>query len=234
MDLLQTEAEHGSWFHAYILISSDGEQSQKLINYIIAARKYQPVDISVVRPEDTSGKGGEIKVAEIKQLLHDVSLSPYGFGRLAIIYEAERLNQSASNMLLKTLEEPTGNTMFVLVAATETILPTILSRCRTIRIASSSESTPEMAISFIGSAKEGFSVIVKEIERIVKENQAELLLCSLETHFRSLLLSDKQIGNVRVIQRIARCRRRIRANANPRLVLENFSLFLAEGSGLFK
>ena len=55
--------------------------------------------------------------------------------RIAIINPADKMNASASNALLKTLEEPAENKLFILVASqVETILPTIASRCQTLGI----------------------------------------------------------------------------------------------------
>jgi hypothetical protein len=57
--------------------------------------------------------------------------SPY---KVAIIADGHRMNASAANAFLKTLEEPPPNTViFLLTTGTEGMLPTILSRCQKIR-----------------------------------------------------------------------------------------------------
>ena len=54
-----------------------------------------------------------------------------GGRRVFLILEAERMNEGAQNALLKTLEEPPGETCLILVtAAAERLLPTIRSRCQ--------------------------------------------------------------------------------------------------------
>jgi DNA polymerase-3 subunit delta' len=54
--------------------------------------------------------------------------------RVFIISGADAMNDAASNTLLKTLEEPPGDTMFILTTShREALLPTILSRCQNVR-----------------------------------------------------------------------------------------------------
>ncbi len=56
--------------------------------------------------------------------------SARGRGKVVVVYPAEQMNAIAANALLKTLEEPAGNTRFVLATeAAHALLPTIRSRC---------------------------------------------------------------------------------------------------------
>lgn len=58
--------------------------------------------------------------------------SARGRGTAVLVYPAERMNHVTANALLKTLEEPPGDTRFVLASeATHQLLPTIRSRCQT-------------------------------------------------------------------------------------------------------
>ncbi|VXA79157.1 MULTISPECIES: DNA polymerase III subunit delta' [Aeromonas] len=53
-----------------------------------------------------------------------------GRGKVVIISDAERMTESAANALLKTLEEPAGDSLLLLIASqVSRLLPTILSRC---------------------------------------------------------------------------------------------------------
>ncbi|MGL5504104.1 MAG: DNA polymerase III subunit delta', partial [Aeromonas veronii] len=53
-----------------------------------------------------------------------------GRGKVVIIPDAERMTESAANALLKTLEEPAGDSLLLLIAfQVSRLLPTILSRC---------------------------------------------------------------------------------------------------------
>jgi len=73
-----------------------------------------------------------LKIDEIRDLQHDLSLSPYeGQYRVAILCNFERATTSAANALLKTLEEPASQVVIILTAVEAgSLLPTIVSRCQ--------------------------------------------------------------------------------------------------------
>ncbi len=87
-------------------------------------------DIHVVKPEKKS-----IGVDEVRELIDALALRPYEGGRhIALIEQADKLTVAAQNALLKTLESPSGEAMFFLITdAPGAMLPTILSRCQTVR-----------------------------------------------------------------------------------------------------
>jgi DNA polymerase-3 subunit delta' len=80
-------------------------------------------------------KANEIRVASIRELRMTVAYSPFASGmKCIVIIDAERMNEEASNALLKTLEEPTPRTVIILTSAhPEKLLPTIVSRCQMVR-----------------------------------------------------------------------------------------------------
>jgi DNA polymerase-3 subunit delta' len=80
-------------------------------------------------------KGNEIRINSIRELRREASLSAFAAGwKVFIVLEAERMNEEASNALLKTLEEPTPKTVLILTTSKrERLLPTILSRCQLVK-----------------------------------------------------------------------------------------------------
>ncbi len=68
-------------------------------------------------------------------LCHDISLKPFMGGRkVAIIDDADHLNEESANCLLKTLEEPPPRSVLILIGSSaDKQLPTIRSRCQTVR-----------------------------------------------------------------------------------------------------
>ena len=59
----------------------------------------------------------------------------YGSQKILVISDAEKMTTGASNALLKTLEEPQGNSLIVLLSQRTWLLPaTIRSRCQTWRL----------------------------------------------------------------------------------------------------
>ncbi len=92
-----------------------------------------------------------IRVDEVRRLKTFFSLSVSdGGGRVAIIDCAEDMNIHAANALLKTLEEPPKDTIFLLVCHNpQSLLPTIKSRCRELRLRSLTESDLKSALKQI-------------------------------------------------------------------------------------
>ncbi len=77
----------------------------------------------------------EIKIDKARAAIHFTGLTAHFGGRKVIqIYPADKLSQAAANALLKTLEEPTPNTVILLITSKPAmLLPTIRSRCQQIR-----------------------------------------------------------------------------------------------------
>jgi DNA polymerase III subunit delta' len=88
-----------------------------------------------------TSQGNKIKIEQIRDLQKAVQYKPYeGQRKIFIIDDADTMTVEAANSLLKVLEEPPKDTIFVLLAATSySILPTILSRCQQINFNSLSE-----------------------------------------------------------------------------------------------
>jgi len=84
-------------------------------------------------PEDKKAIG----IEQIRALINDLSLTSYeGVGKVAVIEPANDMTANAANSLLKTLEEPPGHTLLILVVDRVGKLPaTIFSRCQRIHIA---------------------------------------------------------------------------------------------------
>ncbi len=97
--------------------------------HLLQARSHP--DLLCVEPEEA---GQMIKIDQIRQVVHFVSETPlFGGYRVIIIEPAAAMNMNAVNALLKTLEEPTPNTILILISNQSLRLPaTIVSRCQKI------------------------------------------------------------------------------------------------------
>ena len=93
------------------------------------ANRHHP-DLHLLEPEK-----GVIKIDRIREIQRELSLRPVDAPKKAcIVSQADRMNQAAANAFLKTLEEPPGNAVLILLSDTPTaLLPTILSRCQRLR-----------------------------------------------------------------------------------------------------
>lgn len=88
----------------------------------------QGLNVDIIEIDAASNNG----VDNIRELIEESRYRPqHGKYKVYIIDEVHMLSNSAFNALLKTLEEPTGNTIFIL-ATTEVhkVPPTIFSRCQ--------------------------------------------------------------------------------------------------------
>jgi DNA polymerase-3 subunit delta' len=94
--------------------------------------KGEHADVRIVEPE---GAGQKLRVEGVRQIVSEAPFRPFeGRRRVAILVDVDRMNPSAANTLLKTLEEPPPWAVLVLVTANEqALLPTILSRCQILR-----------------------------------------------------------------------------------------------------
>jgi DNA polymerase III delta' subunit len=95
-------------------------------------------DVILVEPEGRQTVG----VEQARSTVHQASLSPVESVRKVFVFEdAGTMTDQAANALLKTLEEPSASTVFVLVAEFDDQLPTtVASRCRTIHFGRLPES----------------------------------------------------------------------------------------------
>ena len=78
-----------------------------------------------------------VRINAIRDLEREANFRPYeAQARFFIIDDAEKMNDAAANALLKTLEEPPSTTyIFLITSRPDSLLPTIRSRCQTIRFA---------------------------------------------------------------------------------------------------
>ena len=150
-------------------------------------------DLHVVQAERV---GGVLKVDQVRELQHSLALTPYeGQYRFALLLRFDEAHLSASNALLKTLEEPNPHVILVLtVENLDQILPTIISRCEIIRLRPTPledlipalvnhlEISTEDArfLAHISSGKAGTAIHYYQNPDLV-EKRAEMLedLCSL-------------------------------------------------------
>ena len=89
-------------------------------------------DVFYIAPD-----GEQIKIAQIREMQDFLVYRPLiGRYKIYIVDAADRMNISAANSLLKTLEEPPGHSVIILISSRPRhLLPTIQSRCQKLRFA---------------------------------------------------------------------------------------------------
>jgi DNA polymerase-3 subunit delta' len=139
--------------HSLLLLSAPGLGAEHLANWIAAlalceSRAAKPCgecascgllragnhpDCHLVRLEEDAQ---QIKVDQVRGLIQDLGLKSHRGGyKVGVIEGAEALNVNGANAFLKTLEEPTADTVLILIAKPANRLPaTIASRCLRLNI----------------------------------------------------------------------------------------------------
>jgi len=96
----------------------------------------------------------DISIDQLREIQRELALRPYEAPRKACIIEpADRMSVNAANSLLKTLEEPPGNAIIILLTENaDMLLPTVRSRCQSIRFSSLSPENVRLLLERSGVA----------------------------------------------------------------------------------
>lgn len=137
---------------------SEGDACGRCTSCLRIERDEHP-DVRVLRPE---GRGGQLRAEGVREAVSQLPFRPFeGKHRVVILVDAERMNPTTGNTLLKTLEEPPPWASLILLTTNEAaLLPTILSRCQLFRF---SPLAPEELVE----------LLVRE--HSIEEEQATLL-----------------------------------------------------------
>jgi len=132
--ILEKIAKSGKIPHAFLFEGPEGtgkkETAISFAKLLLKSEIKNHPDFLLIQP-----KKDTISIDQIREeLIRFLSLTPFlGDKKVAIIEKAELMNKEAQNALLKTLEEPKGNSVLILISSKpELLLPTILSRCQKI------------------------------------------------------------------------------------------------------
>lgn len=147
-EILQWALEKGRLHHAYLFVGPEGvgkrtvalslakgihclERAHDFCNRCANCVRIQSgnhPDVRILEP--ATGKK-EITIQQVRELERELSFRTFsGRKKIAIVDPASLMNLFAQNALLKTLEEPPGDSLLVLISTnTGGLLPTLLSRC---------------------------------------------------------------------------------------------------------
>ncbi len=136
--VIEKAISKGRFGHSILLHGDDADllaaAARAIADRLLNAEGFQDFppdrhpDFFALRP---AGKARQIRADPTRELIGKLNVSSAVAPRkVAVVYEAECMNPTAANIFLKTLEEPPGGTV-ILVLSTHpyTLLPTIRSRC---------------------------------------------------------------------------------------------------------
>ncbi|WP_273888463.1 ATP-binding protein [Rubrobacter naiadicus] len=140
--LLSGALQSGDVSHAYLFYGPRGVGKRTVARRFAAAlvagddpvarervlRGHHP-DVVEVVPE-----GAFTTIGQVRHVIRGASSRPFEGLRRVFLLRADTLNLQAANALLKTLEEPDGEAVFVLISTSrDEVLPTVVSRARGVR-----------------------------------------------------------------------------------------------------
>jgi DNA polymerase-3 subunit delta' len=117
-----------NWITALVLCESSGERPCNACASCRLLRSDTHPDAHAVRLEEDAQ---QIKIDQVRELIESLALKSYRGGyKVGVIEGAEALNANGANAFLKTLEEPSADTVLILITRPNHRLPaTIASRC---------------------------------------------------------------------------------------------------------
>ena len=179
-------------------------------------------DLYIVRAEGLS-----VKDKDIAALQENLKTKPAGGRNMAIIADADTMTARAQNRLLKTLEEPPGNAVIILLSNNkENLLQTIRSRCIAYRVGGfqTTDAKYDAANAIVEALleKEKFFYLKQILSGYVKNRDDALkLLDGMEIIYRNFVLGEDERGELirgeaafYYIDLIEEARRDILANVN--------------------
>lgn len=186
------------------------------------------INLIVIEPD-----GKEIKSESIANLQKRFSLKPLNDNyNIYIIKEANKMNISSANKLLKFLEEPNSTTIGILLATNSQVLPTIKSRCQIFKILDDKnytelEKEATILIDFLNNMNNQNEIECKKrytkYERTDLINLFELVINSYNNVLKECSLQElKLIANIILV--LENVLRMLKSNVNIDLLLDKLCI----------
>lgn len=159
----------------------------------------------------------DISIDQLREMQRELALRPYEAPRKACLIEpAERMSVNAANSLLKTLEEPPGNAVIILLSENAgMLLPTIRSRCQLVRFAPLSPEHVRQVLERTGIESEAAAILAPmaggSVQRALELDDESL------TEKQELLLKHLSQLNISRIASIFNAAEELSGNRNETL-----------------
>lgn len=206
-------------FPSTLIIGKSKDFINQKIDQICATLNHQfnqnNPDIFLI--DENSGWG----IDQIRKINNFISQKPFCHqSKIVIILETQNLNNESQNALLKNLEEPGENNYIILTTnKTKSILPTIISRCQTIKLTGAihKSSSTKKLIEITGNLNKDLALsekLGKNKEEILPMLENELYLYQQELVQKPNLVTQK------IIEKIIKAIQMINANVDPKSALD--------------
>ncbi len=219
------------------------EVASSLLNVDAADLSRHPNFLRLVRPLDkkTEEQKAAIPVDDVTDFCARLALSSFGAGKkIAVIEDADTMNHHGQNALLKTLEEPKGDTLILLLTAyPDRLLPTIRSRSTELQVAGMALVDGELAASvakFLASSRLDrllLAVTLTKGDEAGNRDSLQNFILELGQAVHTTFLAKcatlsavTQRSYLVALAVIAEAPIKLKTNTNPTLVLEEIALAL--------
>lgn len=204
--------------HGFIVTGGTSNQRARKIQTLIKEAAVSPFDVTTIIPEPTS-----IGIDRVRSMVSRLSIRPVASpGHAVIIREAQAMTPEAQNAFLKTLEEPPGEAIiFLETSMPDTLLPTILSRCQTIRIPDkiSDRARPCQSDEIEQLLKSPVGQRVKMIDAHARTREDAITFVDLAiTTLREELVTRQT--HAKLLRSLLTARTQIMNNVTPKLALD--------------
>lgn len=212
--------------HAYLIVGGNRETRAKKLDEVLEQNEVsqRPGQRFVLGSEE-----GSLKIEDVREAEAWVSMKRNRAAGL-VVGEADRLTLPAQHAFLKTLEEPGDNILIVLTAADASgLLPTIKSRCKTIRLPTTAAETddPEKFRKLLkGKTAErlaGLYPILKQITGSGASLHRGTVKRDEGIKFVETVIPSAARDSV-VLEAAVTAHRRLKNNLNPTLTLHQFMM----------
>lgn len=204
-----------------IIVSKNREDRGQKIWQILEGFKITSDNLDILVFEDE-----KIGIAQIKQLIKHLSTKPFGqTPKSVVILNGNNISPDAQNALLKTLEEPPGESIILIgIDAENKLLPTVLSRCQVIDLPPSLASHLKGVNVNIDIEKLFDATIEEKFEIIEKSSDREKLLSDFIESYRQKALSGNAASEF--LEELLQAQIWKESNVNIRTILEYLMLKL--------
>ena len=205
-------------FPSTLITSSNKEQIDQKIGEICLFLKNEinPNNPDIFIIDQNSGWTIELT----RQIKNFLSKKPFNHSnKIVIIYDSHQLNNESQNALLKTVEDPGKDNYLILITSKPSkLLPTIISRCQTIKLKNiSNQCQTNQCLVFSHNLKKDLT-LSESLSR--DKNQVLPLLENQLRIYHSLLKTNPSLENSKIIQKIIKSIQMIEANVDPKSALD--------------
>jgi DNA polymerase-3 subunit delta' len=161
--------------------------------------------------EDTTSKNLSLNITTVREIGRLVALRPVeARWRVVVVDDVETMQEPAQEAFLKTLEEPPGYVVILMLCAdAELLLPTLLSRCTVVPMVPPADATVRQALLDAGAGNEQAAQIAVaargRVGLALRALEDETLLQTLVEHVTGAAawIADDEFGRVAEAYRLA-------------------------------